>query len=66
MKPFIKHLPTLITAFFCAAALIYGPITQPINYHQFADQQTILGIPHFADVLKPWFCAGRSVGLVPT
>ena len=52
MKPFSKHLPTLVIAFFSVAALIHGPITQPINYHQFADQQTILGIPHFADVLS--------------
>ena len=52
MKLFIKHFPTLIIAFFCGAALIHGPITQPTNYHQFADQQTILGIPHFADVLS--------------
>ena len=52
MKPFSKHLPTLVIAFFSVAALIHGPITQPIDYHQFADQQTTLGIPHFADVLS--------------
>lgn len=36
----------------CAAfILLTGPIPQPLNYHQFADQRTVLGIPHVGDVL---------------
>ena len=29
-----------------------GPISQPLSYHQFADQRTVLGIPHAGDVLS--------------
>lgn len=35
-----------------AAALLYGPITQPAGYHAFADQRTLFGIAHFADVVS--------------
>lgn len=35
-----------------AAAIIHGPIPQPANYHDFADQTAVLGIAHFADVLS--------------
>ena len=52
MKNTLRHLPTVITVLFCAAALIYGPIKQPANYHDFADQHTVLCIPHFADVIS--------------
>ena len=34
------------------AALWYGPIAQLPDYHRFADQQTLFGIPHFADVVS--------------
>lgn len=47
-----RHLPTLTTALFCAAALLYGPIAQLPDYHDFADQTAILGIPHMQDVLS--------------
>ena len=52
MKNTLRHLPTVITVLLCAAALIYGPITQPANYHDFADRHTVLCIPHFADVIS--------------
>jgi hypothetical protein len=39
-------------AFSCCGASLVGllllpPISQDQNYHDFADQRTILGIPHF-------------------
>ena len=43
----------LLLAFTAAIALIavlLPPIPQPQSYHQFADQRSFLGIPHFADV----------------
>lgn len=43
----------LLFAFTGAVALIavlLPPIPQPQSYHQFADQRSFLGIPHFADV----------------
>jgi|SRR5579859_3265210 len=33
-----------------AAAFLVNPIPQDPGYHQFADQRTILGVPHFMDV----------------
>jgi hypothetical protein len=36
-----------------ALGLLLSPrIGQPQSYHQFADQRTLLGIPHFFDVLS--------------
>ena len=32
--------------------LIHGVIPQLANYHDFADRQTMLGIPHFGDVVS--------------
>lgn len=52
MKTLRNHLPLLTTAMLSGAALLYGPIAQLANYHDFADQKMILGIPHFADVLS--------------
>ena len=52
MKSISKHLPAAIIAAVSAAALWYGPINQPANYHDFADQSVRLGISHFADVLS--------------
>jgi hypothetical protein len=28
------------------------PVPQPIEYHQFADQRTLLGIPHFWNLVS--------------
>ena len=33
------------------ALLLVPPISQDQNYHGFADQRTILGIPHFWNVV---------------
>lgn len=52
MKTLRNHLPLLITALLSGAAVLYGPIAQLANYHDFADQDLVLGIPHFADVLS--------------
>jgi len=52
MKPLRQYLPSIVIAVLAGTALSYGPIAQPLNYHDFADQQTIAGIPHFADVLS--------------
>ena len=47
-----KHLPLFITLFLAGVALLHGPIAQLPNYHDFADQGILFGIPHFADVLS--------------
>lgn len=50
MKTLHRHLPLVVTALLAAAALFHGPIAQPAGYHDFADQDLVFGIPHFADV----------------
>ena len=50
MKPLHHHLPLFATVLLAAAALVYGPIAQPAGYHDFADQDVVFGVPHFADV----------------
>ena len=52
MKTPHHHLPLLVTVLLAAAALFHGPIAQPAGYHDFADQNVVLGIPHFADVIS--------------
>ena len=52
MKTPHRHLPLLVTVLLAAAALVHGPIAQPTGYHDFADQNVIFGIPHFADVIS--------------
>lgn len=52
MKPLRNRLPLLVTVILSGAALWHGPIAQLSNYHDFADQQIVLGIPHFADVVS--------------
>lgn len=48
-----------------AAAMILPPISQPADYHQFADQRTILGIPNFNDVISNLaFLLSGGAGLV--
>jgi hypothetical protein len=41
-----------ITAIAIIALGIYGPIPQPAGYHEFADQRSLVGIPHFANTLS--------------
>jgi hypothetical protein len=52
MKTLHYHLPLLVTILLVAVALIHGPIAQPAGYHDFADQDVVFGIPHFADVIS--------------
>ena len=52
MKPLRHQLPLLVTFLLAAAALVHGPIAQPIGYHDFADQHAVFGTPHFADVVS--------------
>ncbi|QAU33027.1 hypothetical protein [Janthinobacterium sp. 17J80-10] len=43
---------TFITLLLAGIALAYGPVAQLTNYHDFADQHTLFGIAHGADVLS--------------
>jgi hypothetical protein len=52
MKSLRCQLPLLIISILCGVALAHGPIAQLSSYHDFADQKTIFGIPHFFDVLS--------------
>lgn len=52
MKTTLHALPLLVTMLLAAAALVHGPIAQPTSYHDFADQNMVFGIPHFADVVS--------------
>ena len=52
MKPLRYHLPVIVVALAADAALWHGPLPQLADYHDFADQTTRLGIPHFADVVS--------------
>jgi hypothetical protein len=51
-KVALQQLPALLTIFGIMAALLLGPIHQPRNYNDFADQTVLLGIPHGHDVLS--------------
>ena len=47
----VGRLLLLLVPVLAAVSLWWkGPIPQPIEYHQFADQRTILGVPNFWDV----------------
>jgi hypothetical protein len=48
----LRHIPAAITALAALAMVLYGPIPQLANYHDFADRRTLLGIPNAADVLS--------------
>lgn len=60
-----------------AATTLHGPIAQEASYHQFADQRTLLGVPHLWNVLSnlPFVLvgalglrsvwAGHSAGVLP-
>ena len=52
MKRSLIRLPLLVTVALCALLLAHGPIAQLPNYHQFADQSVLLGVPSGADVLS--------------
>ncbi len=50
MKALRELTPAALAATIVIAAIAYGPIAQFADYHDFADQATRLGVPHFADV----------------
>lgn len=41
-----------LTVLVALTAVLLPPIPQPQSYHLFADQRSLLGIPHFADVIS--------------
>lgn len=52
MKRSLIHLPLCVTVALCALLLAHGPIAQLPNYHRFADQSALMGVPNGADVLS--------------
>lgn len=46
------RLPAVVALIVAALMLRHGPIAQLAHYHEFADQNRLLGIPHFADVMS--------------
>ena len=50
MRRTLGHLPLVVTLICIAALIAYGPISQPADYHAFADDRAFLGIPHASDV----------------
>ncbi len=48
----LKHLPTLFVAVIALVMLVYGPIAQPVGYHNFADNSVLFGLLHVGDVLS--------------
>ena len=51
-KPWLKSAPTIITVGAIVLLALHGRIAQPPHYNEFADQSSIFGIPHAADVLS--------------
>lgn len=49
---FLRWLPSLITMGAVLALAAYGPIAQFPDYHHFADQRALAGVPHALDVLS--------------
>jgi len=45
-------LPALITLCATVGFVAYGPIPQLANYHAFADQRVLFGVPHRGDVIS--------------
>jgi hypothetical protein len=57
--------PAILALLACAALLAHGPVAQLANYHAFADQRTLLGIAHGADVLSTiGFALAGAAGLL--
>jgi hypothetical protein len=52
MKRFLCQLPLAIVTILIVVFLVHGPIAQPLDYHEFADRSTLVGLPHAADVLS--------------
>jgi hypothetical protein len=52
MKPWIRHVPTIIILGTIVILALHGRIAQPVHYNEFADQSAVFGIHHAADVLS--------------
>lgn len=52
MNPLIRRLPLFVILLAVTALLLHGPIPQFARYHDFADQRSLFGLPHAADVLS--------------
>ncbi len=52
MNQLASRLPVPIVVLSIVALLIYGPIPQFADYHDFADQRALFGVPNAADVLS--------------
>jgi hypothetical protein len=52
VKRLLAYLPLAVTVAACALLLAHGPIPQLAHYHEFADQSTLAGVSHAADVLS--------------
>lgn len=52
VRRFAAHLPMIVTVGIAALMLWHGAITQPANYHDFADHSLWGSVPHAADVLS--------------
>src|SRR5215475_9791432 len=52
----------IVLAVSIVSLLLLPPITQSQNYHNFAEQRTILGIPHFWNVVSnlPFIAVGAA------
>lgn len=67
MRPLLLNTEAVLVASFASLltlALIGPPLAQPLQYHEFADQRVLGGIPHALDVLSnlPFGIAG-ALGL---
>jgi hypothetical protein len=49
---FLRWLPSIVTIGAALAMVLSGPIAQFADYHNFADQRRLLGVPHAFDVLS--------------
>lgn len=47
-----RWIPPALVATAIVALAVWGTIVQPGNYHRFADQRVLLGVPNGADVLS--------------
>lgn len=52
VRRFAAQLPLIATVGIALLMLWHGAITQPANYHDFADRAMWAGVPHAADVLS--------------
>ena len=65
MRRLFIATPLILVLSACLLLLWHGPIAQLSNYHAFADQRTLFGVPHALDVFSNLgLCPARAVGLV--